>query len=172
MPTAQKEAFVEQFTGKLGEAKGLYLADFVGMDVAQVTALRADLRKRGVYYHVVKNRLLRLAARNSGMEALEPYLEGPTALAYSVESEVEPARAIVDFAKEHDKPVVKAGIIGEKLYTKEEILQLAELPSREVLLSQVLGTLVAPMSSFLGAVNALLAAPAGLSDQLAGKQEG
>ena len=74
MPTQQKEAFVEEFTGKLAEAKGLYLADFVGMDVAQVTALRADLRKQGVEYHVVKNRLLRLACRNSGMEALEPYL--------------------------------------------------------------------------------------------------
>ena len=83
MPTAEKEAFVEEFAGKLSEAKGVLLADFSGMDVATATALRNDLRKRNVRYFVVKNTLLRLAARQSGMEALEPYLQGPTALAYS-----------------------------------------------------------------------------------------
>ena len=79
---------------------------------------------------------------------------------------------MVDFAKEHEKPVVKAGIIGTRLYSMEEVLQLAELPGREELLSQVLGTVTAPLSNFLGSVNALLAAPAQLTDALSGKQEG
>ena len=171
MPTAEKEAFVEEFSGKLNEAKGLFLADFSGMDVATVTAMRADLRKRGVQYTVVKNTLLRLACRKNGLESLEPFLQGPTALAYSTESEVEAARALVDFAKEHDRPKVKAGVIGEKFYSMEEVLALAALPSREVLLSQVLGTLIAPMTELLGSVNALLASPAQLSDGLAKKQE-
>jgi large subunit ribosomal protein L10 len=171
MPTAQKEAFVEDFTGKLKEAKGLYLADFTGMDVATVTALRDDLRGKGVHYIVVKNTLLRLACHNTGMDALVPFLEGPTALAYSTESEMEPARALVTFAKEHARPVIKAGIIGERLYSMEEVLQLAALPGRQELLGQVLGTIVAPLSSFLAAVNALLASPAQLTDALEKKQQ-
>jgi large subunit ribosomal protein L10 len=171
MPTAQKEAVVEEFTGKLKDAKSLYLADFKGMDVATVTALRADLRGRGIEYFVVKNTLLRLACRQTGMEALEPFLEGPTALAYSTESEVEPARALVQFARVHTKPVVKAGVIGERLYSKQEILQLAALPGREELLAQVLGTVTAPMTAFLGAVNALISSPAQLTDALERKQQ-
>jgi large subunit ribosomal protein L10 len=171
MPTAQKEAFVEEFTGKLKEAKSLFLADFNGLDVETATALRSELRGRGVHYQVVKNTLLRLACRQTGMEALEPFLEGPTALAYSIDNEVEPARALVTFAKEHQRPVVKAGIIGERLYTAEEIIQLASLPGREELLSQVLGTIIGPLTLFLGAVNALMAAPAQLVDALEQKQQ-
>jgi len=171
MPTAQKEAFVEDFTGKLKEAQSLYLADFTGMDVATVTALRDDLRGKNVHYIVVKNTLLRLACRNTGMEALEPFLEGQTALAYSTESEVEPARALAAFAKTHARPVIKAGIIGERPYSMEEVLQLAKLPGRHEMLGQVLGTIVAPLSSFLAAVNALVAAPAQLTDALEKKQE-
>lgn len=172
MPTEQKEAFVEEFTTRLGKAKGLYLADFTGMDVAEVTALRSKLRSRGVEYHVIKNTLLRLACRNSGYEVLEPFLEGPTALAYSVDSEVEPARAIAEFAKVHTRPVLKAGIIGEKLYSREEVLQIAALPPREELLAQIAGTIVAPLTNLLGAVNALIASPAQLASALETKQQG
>ena len=171
MPTAQKESFVKDFTGRLKDAKGLYLADFTGMDVATVTALRDDLRGKSVHYLVVKNTLLRLACRNTGMEALEPFLEGPTALAYSTENEVEPARALVTFAKAHTGPVIKAGIIGERLYSMEEVLQLAALPGRHELLGLVLGTIVAPLSSFLAAVDALVASPAQLADALEKKQQ-
>ena len=172
MPTAEKEAFVEEFTARLTKARGLFLADFSGMDVAQVTALRSKLRSRGVEYHVVKNTLLRRACRNSGFEVLEPFLEGPTALAYSVDNEVEPARALVEFAKEHARPVVKVGIIGEKLYTREEILQIAMLPPRDELLALIAGTIVAPLTTLLGAVNALIASPAQLADALETKQQG
>ena len=76
------------------------------------------------------------------------------------------------FAREHIKPVVKMGLIGEKLYTKEEILHLATLPPLDEMLAQVVGTLTAPMTSFLGAVNALLGAPAQLTDALGNKQQG
>lgn len=170
MPTAEKQAIIEEYGGKLSHAKGLLLADFTGMDVETVTNLRRDLRKQGVEYRVLKNTLLRLACRRSGMEALEPYLEGPTAIAYSVEDEVSPARALVEFAKRHERPAIKAGVIGERLYSKEEIIQLASLPPRDVLLAHVIGTIVAPLSTFLGAVSALLSAPAALVDSLEKKQ--
>jgi large subunit ribosomal protein L10 len=172
MPTAQKEAAVREMSGELEGAKGVLLADFTGMDVETVTALRATLRERGVRYRVVKNTLLKRVCAERGLSLLEPYLEGPTALAYSTESEVEPARVVVEFAKKHERPAVKAGMIGERLYTKEEILQVAALPGREELLAQVVGTIVAPLSSFLGCVDALLASPARLAGALEKKREG
>jgi large subunit ribosomal protein L10 len=172
MPTAQKEQVVREMNGELTGAKGFVLADFSGMDVETVTALRATLRSKGVRYKVVKNTLLKIVAKERGLSALDPYLEGPTAIAYSTDSEVEPVRVIVEFAKKHERPVVKAGIIGERLYTKKDLLALAALPSREELLSQVLSVVIAPMTQFLGAVNALLASPAALAGQLEQKKSG
>jgi large subunit ribosomal protein L10 len=171
MPTAQKEATIREMSAELEGAKGLLLADFTGMDVETVTALRAALREGGVRYRVVKNTLLKRACAEHGLEKLAPYLEGPTALAYSTENEVEPARILVEFAKKHERPVVKAGIIGERLYTKEEILRVAALPGRKELLAQVLGTIVAPLSTFLGCVDALLASPARLAGALEKQKE-
>lgn len=170
MPTAEKEAFIEELSGKLSGAKSLYLADFSGMTVERVTALRAQCRANGVHYKVIKNTLLKRAANAVGVTQLDAYLEGPTVLAYSLDSEVEPARVLVEFAKTHEKPLVKAGLIGDRLYGAEEVKQLASLPPRDVLLAQVLGTIVAPLSQFLGAVDALLASPARLAGALEEKQ--
>ena len=172
MPTAQKEAKIREMNDELTGAKGVLLADFTGMDVATVTALRATLREKGVSYRVVKNTLLKRVCEQRGLTPLVPYLEGPIAVAYSTESEVEPARIMVEFAKKHERPAVKAGIIGERLYTREEILAVAALPGRQELLAQVLGTIVAPLSQFLGCVNALLAAPAQLAGELEKQKQG
>jgi large subunit ribosomal protein L10 len=172
MPTAQKEALVQEMSGKLDGAKGMYLADFSGMTVAKVSELRARCRASGVQYKVIKNTLLKRAVNARGLTQLDVFLEGPTAIAYSMDSEVEPARILVEFAKENEKPLVKAGLIGDRLYTGEEILQLASLPPRDVLLAQVLGTITAPLSGFLGAVNALLASPAQLAGALEEKNKG
>ena len=172
MPTAEKEQIVQEMNGELTGAKGVVLADFSGMSVETVTQLRATLRSKGVRYKVVKNTLLKRVAKERGLSALDPYLEGPTAIAYSTDSEVEPVRVVVEFAKKHERPVVKAGVIGEKFYTKQELIQLAALPTREELLSQVLAVVTAPMSQFLGAVNALLASPATLASELEKKKQG
>ena len=170
MPTAEKESLVEDITGRLEGVKSMYLADFSGMTVEKVTALRAKCRASGVHYKVIKNTLLKRAAHAVGVTQLDAYLEGPTVLAYSLDSEVEPARVLVEFAKDNEKPLLKAGLIGDRLYGPEEVKQLALLPPRDVLLAQVLGTIVAPLSSFLGAVNALLASPAQLAGALEEKQ--
>lgn len=172
MATAQKEATIREMSDELQGAKGVLLADFTGMDVATVTALRATLRDKGVRYRVVKNTLLKRVCEQHGLAPLTPYLEGPIAVAYSTESEVEPARVLVAFAKEHERPAVKAGMIGERLYTREEILAVAALPGRHELLGQVLGTIVAPLSGFLGCVNALLAGPAQLAGELEKQKQG
>ena len=169
MPTAEKEALVQEVTERLTGAKSLYLADFSGMTVAKVTALRAKCRASGVHYKVIKNTLLKRAAHAVGVTQLDAYLEGPTVLAYSMDSEVEPARVLVEFARDNEKPLVKAGLIGDRLYDADEVKQLALLPPRDVLLAQVLGTITAPLSQFLGAVDALLASPARLAGALEDK---
>jgi large subunit ribosomal protein L10 len=172
MPTAQKEAAIREMSNELAGAKGVLLADFTGMDVETVTALRATLRDKGVRYLVVKNTLLKRVCEQRGLTSLTPYLAGPTAVAFSTESEVEPARLLVAFAKQHERPAVKAGMIGERFYTREEILAVAALPGRQELLGQVLGTIVAPLSGFLGCVNALLASPAQLAGELEKQKQG
>jgi len=170
MPTAEKEQLVEDVTARLSGAKSMYLADFSGMTVEKVTALRAKCRASGVHYKVIKNTLLKRAANSVGITQLDAYLEGPTVLAYSLDSEVEPARVLVEFAKDNEKPLVKAGLIGDRLYGAEEVKQLASLPPRDVLLAQVLGTIVAPLSSFLATIDALVASPARLAGALEEKQ--
>jgi large subunit ribosomal protein L10 len=172
MPTAEKEAEIRDIAARLEKAKSMYLADFTGMTVESVSALRAKCRASGVHYKVIKNTLLKRAANQVGVTQLDDFLEGPTAIAFSTESEVEPARVLVEFAKEGDKPVVKAGLIGDRLYDTAAIKVLASLPPRDVLLAQVLGTITAPLSSFLGAVNALVASPAQLAAALEDKNKG
>ena len=170
MPTAEKEALVQDVTERLKGVKGMYLADFTGMTVEKVSALRAKCRAAGVEYKVIKNTLLKRAVHGHDIKELDEFLEGPTALAFSTESEVEPARVLIEFAKDGDKPIVKAGLIGNRLYSAVEVKQLAALPPRDVLLAQVLGTISAPLSNFLGSVNALLASPAQLTAALEEKK--
>ena len=172
MPTAEKEAEIRDMAARLEKAKSMYLADFSGMTVESVSALRAKCRASGVHYKVIKNTLLKRAANQVGVTQLDDFLEGPTAIAFSTESEVEPARVLVEFAKEGEKPIVKAGLIGDRLYDSAAIKVLASLPPRDVLLAQVLGTITAPLSSFLGAVNALVASPAQLAAALEDKNKG
>jgi large subunit ribosomal protein L10 len=170
MPTAEKEALVQEVSARLKGVKGMYLADFTGMTVEKVSALRAKCRAAGVEYKVIKNTLLKRAVHAHDITNLDEFLEGPTALAFSTESEVEPARVLIEFAKDGEKPIVKAGLIGDRLYTAAEVKQLALLPPRDVLLAQVLGTISAPLSNFLGSVNALLASPAQLAAALEEKK--
>ena len=170
MPTAEKEALVQDVSERLKGAKGMYLADFTGMTVESVSALRAKCRAAGVEYKVIKNTLLKRAVHEHDIKELNEFLEGPTALAFSTESEVEPARVLIEFANANEKPIVKAGLIGDRLYSADEVKQLALLPPRDVLLAQVLGTISAPLSNFLGSVNALLASPAQLTAALEEKK--
>jgi large subunit ribosomal protein L10 len=121
MPTAEKEALVADVATRLAGAKGLYLADFTGMSVDKVSALRARCRASGVRYQVIKNTLLKLACNERGVTEFDAFLDGPTALDYSTDSEVEPARVLVEFAKENERPVIKAGLIGGRLYTAAEV---------------------------------------------------
>jgi len=166
MPTPQKEAILQDTQGRIADVRGLYLADFSGMTVQSLSLLRKRCREQGVQFKVIKNTLLKRAFNERGIRELDEHLVGPTGLVFSKNDEMAPAKILSDFAKEFEKPRLKAAVVDGRLYDDKAIARLAKLPSREVLLGQLLGTFVAPMTTFLGAVNALLATPANMADAL------
>ena len=167
MPTPQKATVLKDTAERIADVRGIYLADFSGMTVEKLSLLRKKCREEGVQFKVIKNTLLKRAFNGRGITELDDHLVGNTGLVFSQTNEMIPARILVDFAKEHEKPKVKAAVVDGRLYDSKAIAQLATLPSREVLLSQVLSTFIAPMTQFLALVNAVLATPANMADALA-----
>ncbi|MGE5673234.1 MAG: 50S ribosomal protein L10 [Mycobacterium leprae] len=154
----EKELSIAQVKEALQNAKSVVLADNKGMTVAQVTKLRKELREVGVDLKVAKNTFIRIAAKDLGIEGLDPYLHGTTTLAFSKNDEASGAKKIRDFfAKDKDpKFVVKAGILENQVLNAAGVKELADLPSREVLLAQVLAGIQAPLQGVAGALNGLL----------------
>ena len=166
MPTPQKAAVLKDTELRIKDVRGLYLADFSGMTVASLSLLRKKCREQGVQFRVIKNTLLKRAFHERGIKEFDQHLVGPTGLVFSTDNEMAPAKILADFAKEFEKPRLKAAVVDGQLYDDKAIVRLAKLPSREVLLSKVIATFIAPMSNFLGAVNAMLATPANMADAL------
>ncbi len=152
----QKKAAVQEIADKLKGAVSGVLVDYRGLTVEQDTNLRRELRNAGVEYKVVKNTLTRFAANETGFEGLAPYLQGPTSLALTYEDPVAAAKVLVKFAKDYEALEIKAGFVDGKVVDLTEIKALADLPSREVLIAQVLGGLNAPISGFANVLNANL----------------
>lgn len=149
--TAEKQSIVAELQEKFSATKGAVLTNYRGLTVAQDTKLRAKLREAGVEYRVVKNTMARIAAREAGIEGLDEHLEGPTAIAFSVTDPVAPARVISDFVKEHKLKAleVKAGLVEGKVIDAAGVKALANLPSREVLIAQVLAGMQSPIVGFV-----------------------
>ncbi|MFZ5639645.1 MAG: 50S ribosomal protein L10 [Bacillota bacterium] len=157
MPNIQaKEPVVQDIKVKLETSQGAVLADYRGLNVAEVTELRNKLREAGVEFKVVKNTLTRIAAHQIGLEGLDPYLEGPTAIAFGADDPVAPAKILSEFAKTHKDLELKAGVLEGKVIDLEGIKALANLPAREVLLAKVLGGMQAPMYGFAGVLQGTL----------------
>jgi large subunit ribosomal protein L10 len=155
--TEEKKAIVAELKDRLTNAKGAVLTSYKGLTVAQDTELRRELREAGVDYHVVKNTMTRIAAKEAGLDGIVGFLEGTTALAVSNEDPVAPARVLVKFIKDHkldenEVLTIKTGLIDGKVIGLDEIKALASLPSREVLIAKLLGSMQAPIS---GTVNVL-----------------
>ena len=153
MPNAkvlsEKQAIVASLTEKLQGAAAGIIVDYKGITVAEDTALRAECRKNELDYAVVKNTLVRFAINNVGLEEMDSVLNGTTSLALSHGDPIAPMRVINKFAKQFngEKFTIKAGFMDGKVLSLDEIKALAELPSKEVLQAQVLGTMLAPITS-------------------------
>jgi len=152
MPNAkilsEKQAFVDSLTDRLkGAASGVFI-DYQGITVAEDTALRSELRTNEVEYSVIKNTLTRFAIKNVGYDELDPILNGTTSLATSTTDPLAPMRIIGKYSDTlKDKFTIKAGFMDGKLLSIDEINRLAKLPSKEILVAQVLGTMLAPITS-------------------------
>ncbi len=149
----QKREVIEGIGGKMKTAKAMIFADYRGLTVEQDTELRNALRKAGVDYKVVKNTLTRFAANESGLEGLDAYLKGPTAMASSKTDPVAPAKVLSEYAKKYNKLELKAGVVEGRIIDAGGIKALAELPPREVLIARVLGGLNAPISGLVNVLN-------------------
>lgn len=152
MPNAQvlteKQAIVAALTERLQNATSGVFVDYKGINVADDTKLRSELREAGVEYTVVKNTLTRFAAKNVGFEELDPILNGTTSLATTTGDPIAPIRIVSEFAKKmNGKFEVKAGFMEGKILPLDQIAQIAELPGKEALYAKVLGTMLAPITS-------------------------
>ncbi|MBE1553131.1 50S ribosomal protein L10 [Sporosarcina limicola] len=150
-----KKAVVGEISDKLKSAASVVVVDYRGLTVGQVTELRKQLREAGIDFKVYKNSMSRRAAEAAGLEGLNEYLTGPNAIAFSNEDVVAPAKILNDFAKKNDKLEIKAGVIEGTIATEADVKALAELPSREGLLSMLLSVLQAPMRNFALATKAV-----------------
>lgn len=155
MNKQSKQDLVAELAEQLKGTKAAFLADYRGLNVEKSTELRRKLRAAGAEYRIIKNTLLRLAAQGTPAACLDPQLKGPTAVTLVTADPVAPAKALVEFAKVNQAFELKAGMLDGKLLSAAEVKALAELPSREVLLARLLGTLNAPTSNFVGVLAAV-----------------
>lgn len=152
---AVKEAKVAEIKEKLEKSQAVILASYQGLTVEEDTMLRKNLREAGVEYRVYKNTLVKLAADELGMSGLDEYLEGPVSIAFGYEDVTAPARILNDFAKDHKKLELKAGVVDGEMFDKEKIIQLASIPSKEVLIAKLLGSIKAPLSNLAYLLSAI-----------------
>ncbi len=156
MPKAIKVSKVAEINENLSKAKSVFLTDFTGLTVEEVTRLRKEFRKANVKYLVVKNTLARISAKELGYDKIIPYLQGPTGIAIAFDDPVAPVRIIYDFRKDKEKPAIKAAWLEGQLLNRQEAEEIRNIPPREVLLAQLLGTMKAPLTNFVGGLQSLL----------------
>lgn len=144
----KKKELVQEISDKFQSSQSTVLVDYRGLDVAEVTELRKQLREAGVEFKVYKNTMTRRAVENVGFNELNEILVGPTAVAFSNEDVVAPAKIINAFVKKHDALEIKGGVIEGKIASLEQIEELANLPNYEGMVSMLLSVLQAPIRNF------------------------
>ncbi len=172
MPTEAKRETIEALRAELGANRTMIVSEYRGLKVKEITEIRRALRKQGVSYRVVKNRLMRIAAQeNDAAAALSPLLMGPSAIAFG-NDEAQTAKAVLDATRPYAKIVkITGGVLGSRAIDVDGVTRLATLPSREVLLAEALGAITAPLSMTAGLFDAPLRDVAGLVDALIAKRD-
>jgi large subunit ribosomal protein L10 len=150
-----KKPIVDEIAAAVKDAQSVVLVDYRGLTVEQDTQLRKQLREAGITYKVYKNTMMNFAFKGTDCEALLPYLEGPSAVAISTEDATAPARVLCKFAKTADALEVKGGIVEGIAYDADGIKEVAKIPSREELLSKLLGSIQSPITNFARVMNQL-----------------
>ena len=143
-----KKPVVEEISAAIKDAQSVVLVDYRGLTVEQDTKLRKELREAGVNYKVYKNTMMNFAFKGTDFESLAPYLEGPSAVAISTTDATAPARVLAKFAKTAEQLEIKAGVVEGTLYDANGMKSIASIPSREELLSKLLGSIQSPIANF------------------------
>ena len=156
-----KKTVVAEIKEKFEKAKTVVLVDYRGLNVAEVTELRNQLRKAGVEYAVLKNTMINLATKDMGFDGIEAHLEGPTAVAFGYEDMIAPAKILSEFAKKSKKLTIKCGVCDGAFLNEEGVQALANLPSKEVLIAKIMGSMMSSVSKFVYCVEALRKKQAG-----------
>jgi len=148
----EKKAIVAEVSAQVASAQAIIIAEYRGIEVGKMTQLRAKTRESGIYFRVIKNSLVRRAVADTPYAGLAKHMIGP--LAYGIGTDpVAAAKVLHEFSKDNEKFVIKVGAIGEHVMSRDEITALASLPSREELLSRLLGTMQAPIAKFVQTLN-------------------
>jgi large subunit ribosomal protein L10 len=157
---SEKQAVIDEVTGLAAKAQTLVMAEYRGITVADMTRLRSQARDKGVNLSVLKNTLARRAVAGSAFEIVSDQMTGPLIYGFSIDA-VAAAKVVADFAKTNDKLVIRGGAFGGKTLDVNAVKQLANIPSREVLLAQVCGLLMSPISRMAVVLGALAAKKGG-----------
>ena len=150
-----KQPVVQEISERIKDAQSIVLVDHRGLTVEQDTQLRRALREAGVTYKVYKNTMMNFAFKGTDFEGLSEYLEGPSAMAVSTTDATAPARVLANFAKTADKLEIKGGVVEGVVYDAKGLASIASIPSREVLISKLLGSLQSPITNFARVMNQL-----------------
>ena len=155
MARPEKVAEVEAIAQRIQSAQSMVLADFTGLSVLQMTEFRRTCRAKEVECRVVKNRLARIAAENADMAIMKDHFNGPTAIMFGPESQVDPAKIVVDFAKENEAMEIKGGFIDGEYLDASQIVALSKVPSKDELIAKMMGSINAPVTGVVLTVNAV-----------------
>ena len=156
MPKEEKVQAVQELRESIEESSSILLTDYRGLTVSEITALRRTLHQVGADFKVVKNTLFKLAAEKLGDTGIYDLLAGPTAAAFVHDDPIAPAKAIMDFAKDHKELEVKGGYVDGRMLTADQIQALSRIPSKEILLAQLIGSIQSPIAGFVGTLQGLI----------------
>jgi large subunit ribosomal protein L10 len=170
MPSIKNLETVKSLTEKLDKANAIYFTDYLGLDVVSITKLRKEFVSNDIEFTIAKNTLIKLAAKDAGMQGLDEFLNGPTAMALSYNDPTNPAKVIKNFLKDFDKPAVKGMILDGQVFEGEEFEKIASLPSKEQLLSKLVGMLNSPMSKLSSTLGSPVSGLLGALEQLNSKK--
>ena len=169
MPTEAKRATIAELTEETRSSSAMIVSEYRGLKVSELGAIRRNLRQQNVTYHVVKNRLMKIAAHDAGQAAVGALLQGPTAVAFIKGDEGVSAKAVLDAFRPYRLIKVTGAVIGDQVVNADGVVRLSQLPSRDVLRAQVAGAIAAPMATVAGLFDAPLRDIAGLVQALADK---
>ena len=156
-----KKGVVADIRQKFEKAQSAVLVDYRGLNVAEDTELRNQLRKAGVEYAVLKNTMINLAVKDMGIDDIKAHLEGPTAVAFGYEDAVAPAKVLSEFIKKSKKMTIKCGVCDGAYIDEAGVQALANTPSREVLIAKIMGSMMSSVSKFVYCVEAIRKKQAG-----------